>query len=788
MYKKFGKRVFDIIASAIGLVLLSPLFIIISIWIKLSSKGPIFYKQKRVGQDFKEFNLYKFRSMISNADKIGPLVTSGDDPRITKVGKFIRRSKIDELPQLLNVLKGDMSLVGPRPEVMRYVQTQKEAYKKVLSVKPGITDNVAISFRDEEELMQQFEDKEKGYIEEILPKKIELYLEYIKNTSFINDLRVIFNTFFAADVLLPTNSKRKYLYLIADLIFTYISLYFAFLLRFDFDIPAQYNDDITKGYFTLILIRVIIFNFNDIFKVSWRYFGFRDHIKVVYSLLTSTVIFTIFIYLFRASIFNGFPRSVIPIEFFISLFLFLSFRASRRAFLEIFNKNALGEPVLIVANIDKAEEITRNLLAHTNRYFPVAILNNKDSGSKIQGVRVLNLESIKKNFNGIKVAIVDAKENLDDTYSNLKELNIQDIKLYKGFEEEKDGLVDISVEDLLARKAKDLDTKKIENFIKNKTILITGAGGSIGSELVRQCIKFSAKKLILLDHGEYNLYKIEQECEGKIDFECVMQSVVNKDLLEKTFTEYKPQIVLHAAAYKHVPLCEENIEEAILNNIIGTKNVIDLSIENNVEKFVLISTDKAVRPTNVMGATKRVCELYAQNVVSLENVESKDTEIVAVRFGNVLGSSGSVIPKFKEQIKNGGPITVTHPEITRYFMLIPEACALVLQAGAIGKGGEIFILDMGEPIKIVDLAKKMIELSGRDDIEIKFTGLRAGEKLYEELLIDEANAETIYKSILVAKPTIYNIDKLNQDIEKLLEKSDKISQLKKIVPEFEHKE
>jgi FlaA1/EpsC-like NDP-sugar epimerase len=267
-----------------------------------------------------------------------------------------------------------------------------------------------------------------------------------------------------------------------------------------------------------------------------------------------------------------------------------------------------------------------------------------------------------------------------------------------------------------------------------------------------------------------------------------MQSIVNKDLLEKTFKEYRPQIVLHAAAYKHVPLCEENIEEAILNNIIGTKNVIDLSIENNVEKFVLISTDKAVRPTNVMGATKRVCELYAQNVVSLENVESKDTEIVAVRFGNVLGSSGSVIPKFKEQIKNGGPITVTHPEITRYFMLIPEACALVLQAGAIGKGGEIFILDMGEPIKIVDLAKKMIELSGRDDIEIKFTGLRAGEKLYEELLIDEANAETIYKSILVAKPTIYNIDKLNQDIEKLLEKSDKISQLKKIVPEFEHKE
>ena len=341
-------------------------------------------------------------------------------------------------------------------------------------------------------------------------------------------------------------------------------------------------------------------------------------------------------------------------------------------------------------------------------------------------------------------------------------------------------LKDISVEELLARYPKDLDKGRISLFLKAKTILITGAGGSIGSEIVRQCIKFDAKKLILLDHSEYNLYKIEQEIAQKIDAVPVLQSVVNKKHLQKTFEIHKPQIVIHAAAYKHVPIVEENIEEAIFNNVLGTKNCIDVSIENHVEKFILISTDKAVRPSNVMGTTKRICELYAQNVEPIK------TEIVAVRFGNVLGSSGSVIPKFKSQIEKGQNITVTHPDITRYFMLIPEACELVLQAGAIGKGGEIFILDMGEPIKIVDLAKKMLDLSGRNDIEIEFTGLRPGEKLYEELLIDESDMHTEYESITVAAPTCYAIEKLNKDIEALLISHNKLKSLLKIVPEFNH--
>ncbi len=341
-------------------------------------------------------------------------------------------------------------------------------------------------------------------------------------------------------------------------------------------------------------------------------------------------------------------------------------------------------------------------------------------------------------------------------------------------------LKELSLGDLLARHPQDLDKDKIVSFIKEKVVLITGAGGSIGSELVRQCIKFNAQKIILLDHSEYNLYQMEQEFEKRRDMIYVMQSVTNRVQLQKIFARHKPQIVIHAAAYKHVPMVELNIEESIINNIVGTKNCIDLSIEFAVEKFILISTDKAVRPTNVMGATKRVCELYAQNV------PSSNTEIVAVRFGNVLGSSGSVIPKFQAQIEADQNITVTHPDITRYFMLISEACELVLQAGAIGKGGEVFILDMGEPVKIVDLAKKMIKLSGKDNIEIEFTGLRPGEKIYEELLIDESDANTEYDSITVAAPTKYDIDRLNQDINTLLTSEEKLKYLKKIVPEFNH--
>ena len=409
----------------------------------------------------------------------------------------------------------------------------------------------------------------------------------------------------------------------------------------------------------------------------------------------------------------------------------------------------------------------------------------------IDGIRIISKDMLKENigvdekFDMLIIAMPSAStKRVNIIYDRLSSY-FKDIKILPSLDKILDKnmlskeLKNISVEDLLARYPQDLDKKVISKFLKGKKVLITGAGGSIGSEISRQCLKYGVSKLTLLDHSEFNLYTICEELNSS-KVNPIMHSVLNYEALEKTISTCKPDIILHAAAYKHVPLVESNIEEGIQNNVIGTKNCIDLSIKYGVKKFILISTDKAVRPTNVMGTTKRICELYAGNV------QSKTTEIAAVRFGNVLGSSGSVIPKFRSQIETGGPVTVTHKDITRYFMLIPEACELVLQTGAIARGREIFILDMGEPIKIVDLAKKMIELSGKKEVKIEYTGLRPGEKLYEELLINDTDEKTQYESITVASNTHYDIKKLNRDIKELLTCKDKLSQLKKIVPEFEH--
>lgn len=460
-------------------------------------------------------------------------------------------------------------------------------------------------------------------------------------------------------------------------------------------------------------------------------------------------------------------------------------------YLLINRSHTLKDKTLVIYGAGKAglklEEEYRNS-SYKIMYF---VDDDKDLQKRsIDGISIISKEKLKEiigvhKYDLLIIAIPSAEQSrIKEIYEKLS-YHFHQIKILPSLNEilrDKDfstQLKEISVEDLLARHPKDLDKVAISEFIQDKVVMISGAGGSIGSEIARQCLKYGAKQLILLDHSEYNLYVLSEEL-GSQKIIPIMQSVLNEVLLDKTLALYQPHIFIHAAAYKHVPLVEINVEEGIINNVLGTKNCIDLAIKHGVEKFILISTDKAVRPTNVMGTTKRICELYAQNV------DSQGTQIVSVRFGNVLGSSGSVIPKFRAQIEKGGPLTVTHPEITRYFMLIPEACELVLQTGAIGKSGELFILDMGKPVRIVDLAKKMIELSGKRDIKIEFSGLRAGEKLYEELLIDESDKKTQYQSIMVAHKTTYNIHQLNQDIQELFICKDKMHKLKEIVPEFNH--
>ncbi len=586
-------------------------------------------------------------------------------------------------------------------------------------------------------------------------------------------------------LLTPTFAKRVIFFIISDAILSIFTIYLSYLLRFNFDIPTNFIRSMELMAVIVVPLKIVVFYQYRIYFVVWRFFGLNDYKKIVISHLIVYAIFSVIFLLFE-DFFTPIPRSVILIDMFLSLFFIGFLRISRRVYMEgRYRENS--KKTLLYGSSSESMRVIKSFLDGKIEYHPVAIISSDDKsiGTYLSDIRVYSKKDLEKIIKDkdIRSAIicgVDEPRELDDFVSKLHSLNINDIKVSQILKEDEAKLKDITLEDLLARKPKDLDKEAIKRFVKDKKILITGAGGSIGSELSRQCLKYGAKELYLLDHSEFNLYSISDELSFE-NVKPILQTVLNKKAIEKTISHHQPDIVIHAAAYKHVPIVEENIEEAILNNIVGTKNCIDASVKYGVKKFILISTDKAVRPTNVMGATKRVCELYAQNY------NCQDMDMVAVRFGNVLGSSGSVIPKFKKQIERGGPVTVTHPEITRYFMLIPEACELVLQAGALGKGGEIFILDMGEPVKIVDLAKKMCELSGKSDIEIKFTGLRKGEKLYEELLISQSDKQTKYQSIFVAKQTLYDIDKLNQDIKDLLSSKDKIEKLKEIVPEFTHK-
>lgn len=571
---------------------------------------------------------------------------------------------------------------------------------------------------------------------------------------------------------------KRFLGVVINIIVSTFSLYLvAFLI----------NKNISLIVLSAIIITRILFSFLlfDDYKLSWSKASTKTGLMKIILALISFMIYMPILYYFYNVHFNLLFIDLIFYTFIINILVYVY------KYYHSIGKNKKTKNLVIYGAGKAGLQLQREFLS--SEYKLVCFIDDDEilHHRSIDGISIYSKEKYCSLFENQKfdlmiIAMPSASQEqikiiyefMQDKFEKIKILPSMNNILKK--EEFTKQLKDIGVEDLLARYPKDLDKKQIENFIKDKIVLITGAGGSIGSEISRQCKTYGAKQLILLDHSEFNLYSILEELRGE-NVVPIMQSVRDIKALESTFEKYKPQIVIHAAAYKHVPLVEYNILEGITNNIIGTKNCIDLSIKYGAQKFVLISTDKAVRPTNIMGTTKRICELYAQNV------ESKNTEIVAVRFGNVLGSSGSVIPKFKSQIEQGKNITVTHPEITRYFMLIPEACELVLQAASIGKGGEIFILDMGEPIKIVDLAKKMIELSGRSDISIEFCGLRCGEKLYEELLISDSDQKTKYESITVANSTKFDINELNKKIEELLICEDKVAKLKEIVPEFEHK-
>ncbi|PKE12557.1 polysaccharide biosynthesis protein [Macrococcoides caseolyticum] len=593
-----------------------------------------------------------------------------------------------------------------------------------------------------------------------------------------------------------TAKKRLMFLIILDSIIVSLSVFFCYSIIFPFFKGNQLNDLIVYSVILLLSHHLFAYIFN-LYHRAWEYASINELMAIVKGVTASILLTSVLAFIINGQVFIR----LIFITWMMHLILIGGSRISWR----VLRKYILEKDIELIPTLVVGAGRGGNLLIHqmlttpSMGMKPVVVVDddvNKKNIELTDGIKVRGTTSdihslvTKYDIKRIVIAIPSLdKQKLNDIHKAatgtgsevLIMPNIDDVMAGKL---EVSQLKKVEVEDLLGRDPIELDDQGISEQIEGKTILVTGAGGSIGSELCRQIVRYKPRRLVLLGHGENSIYLINEELNnkllGSVEIIPLIADVQDRERMFEQMLKYKPDIVYHAAAHKHVPLMEYNPTEAVKNNIIGTKNTAEAALNANVKRFVLVSTDKAVNPPNVMGATKRVAEMVIQAL----DKESTTTRFVAVRFGNVLGSRGSVIPKFKQQIEAGGPVTVTHPDMTRYFMTIPEASRLVIQAGALAKGGEIFVLDMGEPVKIVDLAKNMIRLCGfkEDEIPIEFTGIRPGEKMYEELLDEkEIHPEQIYPKIYIGKANTIELSKIEEQIPKLLSSTNLKNDLLKFI-------
>lgn len=611
------------------------------------------------------------------------------------------------------------------------------------------------------------------------------------------------------------NILPRWIIVIIDLITFAIAALVGYTLRLNFDVGALYEYNFLRGVLIFMMAGLIGSLVTRSFAGIIRYTGLQDTLRVLYAnLFALAVVFSIN-YLSE----NSLPYSVAVIAFFVSLVALVSYRLLVKELFSYYRTVSQSQKKVLIFGAGRhgltTKQVLENDMSSNVKIIGFLEDNSRKINNVISGIRIYSARqdfeklAIKHNPQELILAAnnipVDRKNELVDQCLELgiKISTVPSADQWIGDEFNPNQIKEIKIEDLLGRNVIDIQNKYVSKELTGKSILVTGAAGSIGSELVRQIIKYNPARLVLLDQSETGLFEIENEIRALKNVGDKMISFVadiaNKERVKMAFELYNPNYVFHAAAYKHVPMMESNAWEAIGCNVLGTKNLADLAVEHEAEKFVMISTDKAVNPTSVMGASKRAAEIYVQSLNNfLRGLDTVGTRFVTTRFGNVLGSNGSVIPIFKKQIQNGGPITVTHPDITRYFMTIPEACSLVLEAGVMGEGGEIFVFDMGESVRILDLAKRMIQLSGLQegtDIDIVFTGLRPGEKLYEELLDDKENTlATHHPKIMISQVREIEFKQVRdicQEMEEFLSSKDEfsvVSVLKKLVSEYKSRE
>lgn len=606
------------------------------------------------------------------------------------------------------------------------------------------------------------------------------------------------------------NGTPRWLIFSIDVFICICSLVLAYLLRFNFSVPEVEIESFPAVFSYVLVFRMLSFFQAKTYQGIVRYTSSKDAQRIA-TVITLGTLFFLFTNLITYYFINNrylIPFSIIIIDYLATTFMMVSWRILFKALYSELTNPSREKKSVIIFGAGEAGIITKRTLDRDagTKYKALAFIDDSKSleGKMLEGVSIFGFHKLPELLRNNDVAhLIISVQHLSNTRkqdivdiclgTNTKILNVPPVSTWINGELSFKQIKKIKIDDLLERDPIKLDEANIKMQIHDKIVLVSGAAGSIGSELVRQISRYQPLRIILFDQAESPLYDIEMELKDRLhfhSFDVVIGDIRNKKRLENVFRTFRPDIVFHAAAYKHVPMMENNPSEAVLANVLGTKNIADLSVEYKVGKFVMISTDKAVNPTNVMGASKRVAEIYTQSLG-----KNSSTKFITTRFGNVLNSNGSVIQRFRRQIESGGPVTITHPDITRYFMTIPEACQLVLEAGAMGgKGGEIFIFDMGKTVKILDLAKRMIRLSGLllgKDIQIIFTGLRPGEKLYEELLNDKENTlPTHHPQIMIAEVKEYDYSIISKEVSELIDlfnsqkNTDIVTKMKRIVPEY----